>query len=100
MKCKITRNAAKIILKELEEEENKELRLRVTISSTHGDHAHYGVHLDTPKETDATVATDKGIEVLLDKTEPLLDGIIIDYLYLPREGFFITNPSKGYTGDH
>lgn len=100
MKCKITRNAAKVILKELEEEENKELKLRVLVSQTHGDHAHYGIQLDTLKETDETVITDKGIEVLLDKNEPALDGITIDYLYLPREGFFITNPSKGYTGDH
>jgi Fe-S cluster assembly iron-binding protein IscA len=44
--------------------------------------------------------TDKGIEVLLEKDEPLLDGIRIDYFYLPEEGFLITNPSKGNLGDH
>lgn len=100
MNCKITRNAAKIINQELEKEENKELKLRVTITNKHGDHAHYGLDLDSPKENDELVSTDKNIEVLLDKNEPLLDGVKIDYLYLPQEGFVITNPSKGNTGDH
>lgn len=100
MKCKITRNAAKIIQKELDKEENKELKLRVMITHKHGEHAHYGMDLDKPKETDEVIPTDKGIDVLLDRNEPLLDGIIVDYLYLPKEGFIITNPSKGNSGDH
>lgn len=100
MNCKITRNAAKMIQQELDKEDNKELKLRVLITHKHGDHAHYGMDLDLPKENDAIVMTDKGIEVLLDKNEPLLDGIRIDYLYMPQEGFMVTNPSKGNHGDH
>jgi Fe-S cluster assembly iron-binding protein IscA len=100
MKCKITRNAAKIILKELENEENKELKLKIFITHSHGDHAHYGMDLDLPTENDEVVMTDKGIEVILNKDEPMLDGVKIDYLYLPQEGFAITNPSKGNLGDH
>ncbi len=100
MKCKITRNAAKVILKELEKEENKELKLRVIITHNHGDHVHYGLDLDKPSEKDEVVMTDKGIEVLLAKDEPMLDGVKIDYLYFPREGFVISNPSRGNHGDH
>ena len=100
MNCKITRNAAKVIKKELENEQNKDLKLRVIITHAHGDHAHYGLDLDTPKESDVIVATDKEIDVILDANEPLLDGVKIDYLYFPQEGFVITNPSKGNHGDH
>lgn len=100
MKCKISRNAAKKIQEELDKEENKELKLRVFITHKHGDHAHYGMDLDTPKENDAIVETEKGITVLLDTTEPMLDGIRIDYFYVPEEGFAITNPSQGNHGDH
>lgn len=100
MKCKITRNAAKVLQKELESEENKELKLRAYVTHAHGDHAHYGLGLDTPGEDDVVVSTDKGIDVILKKDDPFLDGITIDYLYSPEEGFVITNPSKGNHGDH
>ena len=100
MECKITRNAAKVILKELEKEENKELKLRVTITHSHGDHAHYGMDMGKVTNKDELVLTDKGIEVILAKDQELLDGVKIDYLYFPKEGFVITNPSKGNTGDH
>ena len=100
MTVKITRNAAKIVQAELDKEPNKELKLRVFITHSHGDHAHYGLDLDTPKEGDIVVETDKGIDVIIAKDQPLLDGIRIDYLYTPQEGFLITNPSKGNHGDH
>jgi Fe-S cluster assembly iron-binding protein IscA len=100
MNCKISRNAAKMINAELEKEENKSLKLRVLVSHSHGDHAHYGMDMDEPTDRDEVVLTDKGIEVILAKDEPLLDGVRIDYLYVPKEGFIITNPSKGNTGDH
>ncbi|MBO9604373.1 MAG: iron-sulfur cluster assembly accessory protein [Paenibacillaceae bacterium] len=100
MECKITRNAAKIIKQELDKQDNKELKLRVYITHSHGDHAHYGLDLDTPKEWDVVVSTDKEIDVILDPNVPLLDGVKIDYLYMPQEGFVVTNPSKGNHGDH
>ncbi|WP_040951698.1 HesB/IscA family protein [Gorillibacterium massiliense] len=100
MNCKITRNAAKQILQEMASEENKDLKIRVFITHKHGSHAHYGMDLDKPTDNDVIVSTDKGIDVLLAKDEPLLDGIKIDYLYFPQEGYEITNPSKGNTGDH
>lgn len=100
MNCKITRNAAKVLREELSKPENEGLMLRVVITHTHGDHAHYGLDLDTPTDNDEVVKTDKDIEVLLAKDQPLLDGVKIDYLYFPQEGFVITNPSKGNHGDH
>jgi Fe-S cluster assembly iron-binding protein IscA len=100
MNCKITRNAAKLIRRELEREENRGRMLRVFVSHSHGDHAHYGMNFDKPKGNDDVVYTDKGIEVILAMDEPLLDGVKIDYLYLPNERFDITNPSKGNHGDH
>lgn len=100
MNVKITRNAAKVIKKELEKEENQGLALKVVITHAHGDHAHYGMDLAKPEEGDTVVPTDKEIDVILDGNEPLLDGVKIDYLYFPQEGFVITNPSKGNHGDH
>jgi len=100
VKCKITRNAAKVLKEELSKPENEGLTLRVVVTHVHGDHAHYGLELDKAKEDDVVVKTDKDIDVLLNKNEPLLDGVKIDYLYFPREGFVITNPSKGNSGDH
>ena len=100
MKCKITRNAAKVITEILKDEDAQDKKVRVFITHQHGDHAHYGMDLDTPTENDVVVSTDKGIDVLLDKNQELLDGVVINYLYLPEEGFVITNPSKGNHGDH
>jgi Fe-S cluster assembly iron-binding protein IscA len=56
--------------------------------------------VDEPKENDEIVSTDKGIDVLLTSGDEFLDGIRIDYFYVPQEGFAITNPSKGNHGDH
>jgi len=100
MECKITRNAAKVVLRELEKEENKNLMLRIFITHSHSTHAHYGLDLDKPTENDELIETDKGITVLLAKDQPMLDGVKLDYLYTPKEGFVITNPSKGNVGDH
>ncbi|WP_442601397.1 iron-sulfur cluster assembly accessory protein [Paenibacillus sp. KN14-4R] len=100
MNCKITRKAAKVLQMELDKEENKGLVVRVAVSHQHGDHAHYELGLDTQTDNDIVVSTDKGIDVLIEKDVPLLDGVVIDYFYLPQEGFMITNPSKGNHGDH
>ncbi len=100
MNCKITRNAAKVIQRELDKPENADKKLRVLITHSHGDHAHYGLDLDQPGEQDEVVITDKGIDVIMARGEELLDGVKIDYLYFPEEGFVITNPSKGNHGDH
>jgi len=100
MRCKITRNAAKVLKKELDKPENEGKKIRVHVLHAHLDHAHYGLSLDVPTDRDEVVFTDKGIDVLLNKDDPWLDGVIIDYLYIPYERFVITNPSKGYHGDH
>ncbi|MFB5673315.1 iron-sulfur cluster assembly accessory protein [Paenibacillus terreus] len=100
MKCKITRNAAKVLKLELDKPENSGKLLRVIVTHAHGDHAHYGLDLDTPKEGDIVVSTDKDIDVILEEGQPFLDGVKIDYLYFPEEGFVITNPSMGNHGDH
>lgn len=99
MKCKITRNAAKVLKRELEQEK-KDVMVRVLISHAHGDHAHYELSFDTPTAEDEIIETDKDISVILEKGQPLLDGVKIDYLYVGEEGFVISNPSKGNHGDH
>ena len=90
MSVKITRNAAKVIKKELEKEENQGLVLKVFITHSHGDHAHYGLDLVKRGDQDNIVSTDKEIDVMVDLSEPLLEGVKIDYLYFPQEGFVIT----------
>lgn len=100
MSVKITRNAAKVIKRELEKEENKGLVLKVFVTHAHGDHAHYGLDLAKPTDKDQVVSTDKEIDVLIDLENPFLNGVKIDYLYFPEEGFVITNPSQGNHGDH
>jgi Fe-S cluster assembly iron-binding protein IscA len=94
MKCKINRNAAKVLKQMLSSEEAEGKMIRVYVTVKHGDHAHYGIKLDTPTEHDEIVKTDKDIDVLLDKREDFLDGVWIQYFYVPKEGFVITNPSK------
>lgn len=100
MSIKITRNAAKVIKKELDKEENKDLVLKVFITHAHGDHAHYGLDLVKRNDKDHIISTDKEIDVTYDPKQELLEGVKIDYLYFPEEGFVITNPSKGNHGDH
>lgn len=96
MKCKINRNAATVLKKMLSSNESEGKMIRVFITQNHGDHGHYDIKLDTPTEHDEIVKTDKDIEIVLDKREPLLDGVWVQYFYVPEEGFFITNPSTGF----
>lgn len=100
MKCKINRNAAKMLKEMLTKEEAEGKMIRVYISHMHGDHAHYGISLDTPTEHDEIVKTDKDVDILLDAREEFLDGIWIQYFFVDNEGFVITNPSKGHNHHH
>ncbi len=100
MKCKINRNAATILKRILEKEENAGKMIRVFVTEKHGDHAHYELTLDTPTENDEIVKTDKGIDILLNRNDEFLDGVWIQYFYVPQEEFVITNPSKGFHGHH
>ena len=100
MKCKINRNAAKVLKKMLAADDAEGKMIRVYISHMHGDHAHYGISLDTPGEHDEIVHTDKDIDILLDAREEFLDGIWIQYFFVNDEGFVITNPSKGHSHAH
>jgi Fe-S cluster assembly iron-binding protein IscA len=96
MKCKINRNAANVLKNMLSGNEVEGKLIRVYITQNHGDHAHYDIKLDLPTEYDEIVKTDKDIAIILDKREALLDGVWIQYFYVPEEGFFITNPSTGF----
>lgn len=96
MKCKINRNAAKVMKTMLENEDAKGQMLRVIVTEHHGDHAHYALTYGTPTEHDEVVHTDKGIDVLLDKREELLDGVWIQFFYVPEPGFEIINLAKGH----
>lgn len=100
MKCKISRAAAKILLAELNKPEHEGKLLRVHVTHAHGDHAHYGMAIDAPTDKDEVVKTDAGIDVILEKGVDFLDGVRIDYFYVPQEGFAISNPSRGNHGDH
>lgn len=95
MKVKINRNAAKVLKSMLEKEENQGKMVRVFVTSQHGDHVHYDITFDTPTENDVVVYTDKDIDVLLEKDNDWLDGVWIQYFYVPRAGFIVSNPSKG-----
>ncbi|MEK5440459.1 MULTISPECIES: iron-sulfur cluster assembly accessory protein [unclassified Fredinandcohnia] len=97
MNVKINRNAAKTMKKMLESEESEGKMLRVVITEVHGDHAHYALQFDNPTEHDEIVKTDKDIEVLLDTRDAeFLDGVWIQFFYVPEEQFVITNPKKGH----
>lgn len=100
MNVKINRNAAKVLKQLLSSEEAEGKYIRVFITHMHGDHAHYDYKLDTPKEHDVIVKTDKEIDVLLDSREEFLDGVWIKYFYVPEAGFEITNPSKEHHHHH
>ncbi|WP_059172790.1 hypothetical protein [Bacillus sp. FJAT-27445] len=99
MKVKMNRNAAKVLKEMLNNAEEGKI-FRVIITHMHGDHAHYDLVLDTPKEHDVVVKTDKDIDIILDSREEHLDGVWIQYFYVPREEFVITNPSKGAHHHH
>jgi iron-sulfur cluster insertion protein len=100
MKCKINRNAAKVLKQMLTSKEAQGKMFRVVITEMHGSHAHYDLVLDTQTEHDEIVKTDKDIDILLDKRENFLDGVWIQYFYVPQEELIITNPSKGYPAHH
>lgn len=95
MKCKINRNAAKVLKGWLEADGAEGKMVRVYVTEMHGNHAHYDVMLDTPTEHDEIVKTDKDIDVLLDAREDFLDGVWIQYFFVPEERFAISNSSKG-----
>jgi Fe-S cluster assembly iron-binding protein IscA len=95
MQCKINRNAAKVLKKMLESSAEGKM-IRVVVTHVHGDHAHYDIELDTPTENDVVVKTDKDIDIILEKGNEYLDGIWIQYFYVPQEEMVITNPKMGH----
>lgn len=99
MKCKINRNAAKVLKEMLNDAEEGKM-IRVALDYVHGDHAHYNIELDKPTEHDEIVKTDKDIDILLDSREEWLDGVWIQYFYVPQEEFVITNPLKDRGAHH
>jgi Fe-S cluster assembly iron-binding protein IscA len=94
MNVKITRNAAKKMKEILEQEADKELKFRVYVTEIHGDHAHYELTLDKPGENDVVISTDKGVDIIVEKDEPLLDGVKINYVYIPEEQWDIYHPKQ------
>jgi iron-sulfur cluster insertion protein len=100
MKCKINKNAAKVLKEMLARPEAEGKMIRVYVTHMHGDHAHYDIRLDTPTENDEIVKTDKDIDILLDKKEEYLDGVWLQYFFVPKEEFVITNPSKDHHHHH
>ncbi|OMP68447.1 heme biosynthesis protein HemY [Domibacillus epiphyticus] len=100
MKCKVNQKAANALKKMLESEGAEGKMIRVEVTELHGNHAHYGIKLDTQKEHDVVVKTDKGVDILLDSREEFLDGIFVQYFFVPKEEFVITNSSKGNHHHH
>lgn len=95
MRCKVNQKAAKALKKMLDTLEAEGKMIRVAVTEHHGNHAHYAITLDTPKEHDVVIHTDKDIDIILDSREEFLDGIFVQYFYVPQEGFVVTNSSKG-----
>ncbi|WP_134701798.1 iron-sulfur cluster assembly accessory protein [Ammoniphilus sp. YIM 78166] len=98
MKCSLTETAAAKVKEIISGVEDPSLRLRVFVSHAHGDHAHYGLGIDKPSEKDEVVEA-SGIEVLLEKGNDFLDGVVIDYLP-DQDAWSVINPAKGNHGDH
>jgi len=95
MECTIRAEAATKLREILQNETDKNLKLRVFVAHAHGDHAHYGLGLDEPKDTDELVQTATGVEVLLEKGQAFLDGIEIDYDPASDE-WSIAHPEMGH----
>jgi Fe-S cluster assembly iron-binding protein IscA len=92
--------AAKKISEALAEQNNPDLKCRVSVDHMHGDHAHYGLTFDTQRADDVIVNV-QGLDLLVGpQHRDMIDGLQIKYLLYPREGFKITNPSKNNHGDH
>ncbi|GAA0499572.1 hypothetical protein GCM10008986_28470 [Salinibacillus aidingensis] len=101
MEVKINRLAGKELKRMLATKEAEGKMIRVSVSHVHGDHAHYDIGIDTPKEDDEIVKTDKDVEILLSKQEEeWLDGIWIQFFQVPEEEFVVTNPKKGHHHHH
>lgn len=97
MKCTITENAAMRLNYILEQQENKELRFRVLVSQAFGPIVHYGLSLDVQQKNDELVNTDSGIQVLMDKNNRFLDGVIIDY-NPSQDKWLVHNSDQGQEG--
>ena len=92
--CTVSESAAKKLQEILSQEEDKALRFRVFVAHAHGNHAHYGLGLDYPKDTDELVETSFGIPVLLEKGQDFLDGIEVDY-DADADEWTVVNPRHG-----
>lgn len=79
MNCTISDSADLKMRDILAQEEDKDLVFRVFVAHVHGDHAHYGLGLDYPKDTNERVMTDVGIVVLFERGQSFLDGVTVDY---------------------
>lgn len=98
MKCTLTESAAAKIKELISSQEDQTVKLRVFVSHSHGDHAHYGLGLDKPSDKDEVVQT-AGLEVILEKGNEFLDGVVIDYNQ-ENDSWSAINPEKGNHGDH
>ena len=94
MKCHVSESAAGKLREILQQQEDKALKIRAFVQHAHGDHAHYGLGLDTQKEKDELVLTDSGVEILLETGVDFLDGIEIDY-EPSDDNWVVVNPGKG-----
>ncbi|TYR80460.1 iron-sulfur cluster assembly accessory protein [Priestia megaterium] len=91
MKVKINRNAAKVFNNALNSPEGQGKMIRVYVTVDHGDHAQYDWKFDTPNEHDEIVHSDKEIAILLDKCDPFLEAIWIQYFHVPEPEFVISS---------
>ncbi|HHC73120.1 MAG TPA: iron-sulfur cluster assembly accessory protein [Thiotrichales bacterium] len=90
----ITQAAAEQIRAAIEQEENKELLLRVAAKVTEDGSIEYGMGLDEPKEDD-TRLQQYDVEILIDpKSVDLLDEATMDYVELEpgQFRFIFLNP--------
>ena len=79
MICHITENAAGRLQSILEQQEDKELKVRVFVAYADEKEERFGLGLDVKKKNDDLVVTKSGIVVLMDHKEKFLNGVEIDY---------------------
>lgn len=99
MQCKVTPSAKKQIRNILSQQTDNNLKLRVYVTEAHGDHAHYGIGLDYQKPEDIVNAATPGVEVLMEKNNEFLNGIVIDY-DAGQNSFTVSNPRMGHHHHH
>jgi Fe-S cluster assembly iron-binding protein IscA len=78
MNCVISDLAASRLKEILAHQEDKSLKIRIVVESDNYD-ARYGLGFDVQKKNDEVIATEAGIDILMERRVKFLDNLEIDY---------------------